>query len=672
MANLNPLQALQSRDNLIFANQSTLDSSQNLSDQGLTSFPDELRAAKQQSQNPTPDAPRAEARSTQAPEEKPQNLPPSTDEAQQDAANIAAPQSNSPVEAPRANAQSQSDNPPAQGLDQATLGQVEVALAVESKAATVNEVSVVVDAALSAVLVNGAAQQNGDQEIAAANLNAQSQAALVKAATDAATLQAGAVAVASDIQVTNPSNATLTTAATALTDSLQSQDTQNDAVATDIQVDANPIAVANLVQVAVAPVVQSAEVVVASTGTLAVEAAQVTAANTAATQLNPNAQTEDVTSEINLTNSLDSGDTQAFAANLNQATANVSSTPVPTQVSIAPVESVKANPGQTVQVSSTVAAQVQANVEQVASNPSAGAAQDLPLDQVLIQKIELPTANAQTATNVAATPAVQNAVQTVSASSDTALIDQAASVNTGATIAKPADQAVAQAAPKPVNLPSVEEGEFSKQVRSQNSESFVAAAAVMKQERSTGIVEKDDAFAQASANGINATDAKQTSFISTLNQELKLTQTTTVKLEPQNASLATGPLNAEVMRVLKEGGGRVVMEVTPPDQGTIRIDLRLDNQGRAIVVVDGASDSTRARLEQGSAQLKEQLAQMGLSLSLDMRQQSDNAGQPQFMSEGIAFGNNGNGQAVAANADVAAGVLNAAIPAADGRINLYA
>ncbi|QWE19942.1 flagellar hook-length control protein FliK [Polynucleobacter sp. AP-Kolm-20A-A1] len=678
MANLNPLQALQSRDNLIFANQSTLDSSQNLSDQGLTSFPDELRAAKQQSQNPTQDTPRTEARNTQATEEKPQNLPPSTDQAQQDAANIAAPQTNSQAEAPQANAQTPSEAPAPQGVDQATLGQVEVALAVEAKAATASETLAVVDTALSAVLADGVAQQAGNQEIAAATLNAQNQAAIAKAAADAAALQAGAVAAAAvtaDAQVTvvDPSITTVATEVAVLTDSLQTQDTQTDVVATDVAVDANPIAIANVVQVAVAPVVQVAQAVAADTGTSTVEVAQVAAANAnaATTQTIANTQSDNVAAQTTLENPVDSGNAQAFAATLNQAAANVSSAPVQAQTSSARVESVKINPGQAVQVSSTVAAQVQANTEQVAANASAGA-QELPLDQVVIQKIELPTTSTQTAVNVAATPAVQNAVQAVSSSSDTAAIDQAASVNTAATIAKPADQAVAQSAPKPVNLPTVEEGEFSKQVRTQNAESFVAATAVTKQERSIRVVEKDDSLAQASNNGINATDAKQTSFISTLNQEVKLTQTTTVKLEPQNASLATGPLNAEVMRVLKEGGGRVVMEVTPPDQGTIRIDLRLDNQGRAIVVVDGASDSTRARLEQGSSQLKEQLAQMGLSLSLDMRQHSDNAGQPQFMAEGIAFSNGGNSSTAAANADVAAGILSSAIPAADGRINLYA
>jgi translation initiation factor 1 (eIF-1/SUI1) len=670
MANLNPLQALQSRDNLIFANQSPLDSSQSLLNQDLASFPDELRAAKQQSQAPSSDSPRAEARSPQAPEEKPQNLPPSTDQAQQDAANIAAPQTNSHSETPQAKPQTQAEAPPAQGVDQATLGQVEVALAVEAKAATVPQALAVVDAALSMAVVQDPSMVATGEVVTAVVNNTQTQAALAKAAADAAALQAGAVVQEGKVQVAVADTAiTAGTQVAVLTDALQTQDQATDAPADQVQVIVNPIAVANVVQMAAAPVVQVVQVTVADAGPTVVQVGQVSAATNNAATTQVNVQTDAANAEVNVAAQTTIADGQDFAANLNQATANVSAAPVQTSVSIAPVETVKLNPGQVVQVSSTVAAQVQANTEQASA---ASPTQDLSLDQVVIQKIELPTTTTQVAVNTSATPAVKNAVQVINANTDTAAVDEVALANTGATITKPTDQAVAQSTPKQVNLPTVEEGDFSKQVRAQNAESFVGASTVAKQERSTSVVAQEESIAQASTNGINATDAKQTSFISNLNHEVKLTQTTTVKLEPQNASLATGPLNAEVMRVLKEGGGRVVMEVTPPDQGTIRIDLRLDNQGRAIVVVDGASDSTRARLEQGSAQLKEQLAQMGLSLSLDMRQQSDNAGQPQFMAEGIAFSKGDGDSRVAANAEVAAGILGTATPAADGRINLYA
>ena len=255
MANLNSLQALQSRDNLIFANQPALDSSQSHSDQGLTSFPNELRAAKQQSQNATPDTPRTEARSTQAPEEKPQNLPPSTDQTQQDAANIAAPQTKSSSDSSQANAQANpqtpSDTPPVQGVDQATLGQVEVALAVEAKATTATDTLTVVDAALSAALLDGVTQQAGDKVVTNAALNTQTQAALAKAAADTAAQKVATDAAATavtdvPVAVVDPSISTAATEVATLTDSLQSKDSKKDVVANDVQVAANPIAIANV------------------------------------------------------------------------------------------------------------------------------------------------------------------------------------------------------------------------------------------------------------------------------------------------------------------------------------------------------------------------------------------------------------------------------------------
>jgi hypothetical protein len=63
-----------------------------------------------------------------------------------------------------------------------------------------------------------------------------------------------------------------------------------------------------------------------------------------------------------------------------------------------------------------------------------------------------------------------------------------------------------------------------------------------------------------------------------------------------------------------------MLELTPPESGTIRIDLRIDQAGRAHLIVEGASDATKARLDQGGQNLKNEFAQMGLNLSLDLRQ----------------------------------------------------
>jgi hypothetical protein len=156
-------------------------------------------------------------------------------------------------------------------------------------------------------------------------------------------------------------------------------------------------------------------------------------------------------------------------------------------------------------------------------------------------------------------------------------------------------------------------------------------------------------------------------------QELRLAQSAApLRLEPQQASLVAGPLHVEVMRVLREGGGRVIMEVTPPDQGAIQLDLRLDGNGKAYLIVEGASDSTKARLEQGGAQLKEQLAQMGLSLSLDMRDRSSQSDHIPFaFNPNFARNNNtAGGEAGAELGDLMSVGRSGITP--DGRVSIYA
>ena len=50
-----------------------------------------------------------------------------------------------------------------------------------------------------------------------------------------------------------------------------------------------------------------------------------------------------------------------------------------------------------------------------------------------------------------------------------------------------------------------------------------------------------------------------------------------------------------------------------------------DEQGGALLIVEGISDSTRTRLEQSAPNLREQFQQMGLELQLDMRQNNQSA-----------------------------------------------
>jgi flagellar hook-length control protein FliK len=89
--------------------------------------------------------------------------------------------------------------------------------------------------------------------------------------------------------------------------------------------------------------------------------------------------------------------------------------------------------------------------------------------------------------------------------------------------------------------------------------------------------------------------------------------------------LDAGAVQLEIQKMVKQGGGHVVMELTPPDQSKFTIELKLDDRGGALLVVEGVSDSTRTRLEQSAPQLREQFQQMGLELLLDMRQQGQSA-----------------------------------------------
>lgn len=118
-----------------------------------------------------------------------------------------------------------------------------------------------------------------------------------------------------------------------------------------------------------------------------------------------------------------------------------------------------------------------------------------------------------------------------------------------------------------------------------------------------------------------ATPAQQSSSALTATSPV-LEASHRMPLEPHQMRLDGGPVQVEVLKLVRQGGGQIVMELTPPDQGAYRLDLRLDSQGRAHLFVEGASDSVRTRLEQSEAVLREQLSQMGLDLQLNYRQES--------------------------------------------------
>jgi hypothetical protein len=122
-------------------------------------------------------------------------------------------------------------------------------------------------------------------------------------------------------------------------------------------------------------------------------------------------------------------------------------------------------------------------------------------------------------------------------------------------------------------------------------------------------------------------------------------------LVPHEVRLDAGAVQMEIQKMVKQGGGHVVMELTPPDQSKFTIELKLDERGNALLIVEGVSDSTKTRLEQSAPQLREQFQQMGLELQLDMRQQGQSASSnaanfadaQQRGSDDNNFANNGTG-----------------------------
>jgi len=152
------------------------------------------------------------------------------------------------------------------------------------------------------------------------------------------------------------------------------------------------------------------------------------------------------------------------------------------------------------------------------------------------------------------------------------------------------------------------------------------------------------------------------------------------KLEAARASLGSGPLNVEVLKLTRQGGGRAVIEVTPPNQGPIRLDLQLDGSGRANLVVEGLTDSMKARLESSAHFLRQDMASMGLALNLEMRERNDSNPMAQMFDQNASGNSSRDGQQSSSGSDRAtvSGVANGSasgarsISTADDGIHLVA
>ncbi len=173
----------------------------------------------------------------------------------------------------------------------------------------------------------------------------------------------------------------------------------------------------------------------------------------------------------------------------------------------------------------------------------------------------------------------------------------------------------------------------------QNKEALVGDRLVLAKPllNSQALLKTEQSFGETidsdfSGNLLSASQMAQSSA------NVSITTPTQIAMSLHEASVTSGPLHSEILNAARSGGGRIQLELTPPEQGTIRIDLRIDQSGRAYLIVEGANDAAKARLDQGGQQLKNEFAQMGLQLSLDLRQGDSRFAQnQQFGSEQSRF-----------------------------------
>jgi hypothetical protein len=164
--------------------------------------------------------------------------------------------------------------------------------------------------------------------------------------------------------------------------------------------------------------------------------------------------------------------------------------------------------------------------------------------------------------------------------------------------------------------------------------------------QSAQLVSQLSANGQANTQALNAAQTPVSNVIDPAqatgeSASLQLAARTESRVEALRASLGSGPLNMEVLKLTSAGGGRAVIEVTPPNQGPIRLDLQLDGNGKASLVVDGLTDSMKARLESSAGFLRQDMAGMGLTLNLELRER--NQGQSANMQFSGQFGSNQSG-----------------------------
>jgi hypothetical protein len=93
-----------------------------------------------------------------------------------------------------------------------------------------------------------------------------------------------------------------------------------------------------------------------------------------------------------------------------------------------------------------------------------------------------------------------------------------------------------------------------------------------------------------------------------------------LKLPAHMVRLDTPEVAGKIQNLAKSGGGELRIDVTPPDEKSFKITLSVKDAQDVRLIVSGASDATRNRLDQSADQLRQQFFQMGMNLSLNFEQ----------------------------------------------------
>ena len=211
------------------------------------------------------------------------------------------------------------------------------------------------------------------------------------------------------------------------------------------------------------------------------------------------------------------------------------------------------------------------------------------------------------------------------------------------------------------------------------------AMAANANSQSAQLVGQLSANGQANAQALNAAQTPAGPVVADIQTATESASTqmaarTESRVEALRASLGSGPINMEVLKLTGAGGGRAVIEVTPPNQGPIRLDLQLDGNGKANLLVDGLTDSMKARLESSAGFLRQDMAGMGLTLNLELRERNDGQAAMQFSQQ--FSGSNQSGGSGSSRTDQGQGTSTVGVTAPAGRgqssnstdngVNLYA